>query len=248
MPGPRRADRCSTAARPACSSCSASATRRTASRSASTGRAATRGPGSRSSTRFPASARRGKRALIRHFGSAERLLEATRDELEGVPGRAAEGRAARSTPRCTRPAARDGRAPDRDRAAAPAGEDGGRPVVHVPAALRSGRDALRRRRPAVGARRGASAPGEAHRAPAGPWIQSLACSRACQRRADRRLRSHAPRRGAGGRGRIPLRSRSVGSRLRDRGGRGRPCATASTSSGSTRSWLLRTQTTLPRGV
>jgi excinuclease ABC subunit C len=27
-----------------------------------------------------------KRALIRHFGSPERLLEATRDELEGVPG------------------------------------------------------------------------------------------------------------------------------------------------------------------
>ena len=27
-----------------------------------------------------------KRALLRHFGSPERLLEASRDELEGVPG------------------------------------------------------------------------------------------------------------------------------------------------------------------
>jgi excinuclease ABC subunit C len=27
-----------------------------------------------------------RRALIRHFGSPERLLEATREELEGVPG------------------------------------------------------------------------------------------------------------------------------------------------------------------
>jgi excinuclease ABC subunit C len=27
-----------------------------------------------------------RRALVRHFGSAERLLEASRDELEGVPG------------------------------------------------------------------------------------------------------------------------------------------------------------------
>jgi excinuclease ABC subunit C len=27
-----------------------------------------------------------RRALIRHFGSAERFLEATQEELEGVPG------------------------------------------------------------------------------------------------------------------------------------------------------------------
>jgi excinuclease ABC subunit C len=27
-----------------------------------------------------------RRALLRHFGSAERLLEASREELEGVPG------------------------------------------------------------------------------------------------------------------------------------------------------------------
>ena len=27
-----------------------------------------------------------RRALLRHFGSAERLLEATQEELEGVPG------------------------------------------------------------------------------------------------------------------------------------------------------------------
>jgi excinuclease ABC subunit C len=27
-----------------------------------------------------------RRALLRHFGSAERVVAATRDELEGVPG------------------------------------------------------------------------------------------------------------------------------------------------------------------
>ena len=27
-----------------------------------------------------------RRALLQHFGSAERVLEATREELEGVPG------------------------------------------------------------------------------------------------------------------------------------------------------------------
>jgi len=27
-----------------------------------------------------------RRALLRHFGSAERLLEASQEELEGVPG------------------------------------------------------------------------------------------------------------------------------------------------------------------
>ena len=34
-----------------------------------------------------------RRALIRHFGSAERLLDASQEELEGVPGRAGEDRA-----------------------------------------------------------------------------------------------------------------------------------------------------------
>ena len=44
-----------------------------------------RGPRSRSSTRFPGVGPARKRALIRHFGSPERLLEAAREELEGVP-------------------------------------------------------------------------------------------------------------------------------------------------------------------
>ena len=55
--GPTRS--CSTRTRPACSCCSGSATRRTASRSASTASAAQRGRASRSSTRSRASARRG---------------------------------------------------------------------------------------------------------------------------------------------------------------------------------------------
>ena len=34
-----------------------------------------------------------KRALLKHFGSPEAVLGATREELEAVPGRAREGRA-----------------------------------------------------------------------------------------------------------------------------------------------------------
>jgi excinuclease ABC subunit C len=72
---------------PGCSCSSGSATRRTASRSASTGSGATRRRGARSSTTLSGN-RTGTsaRALLRHFGSAERLLEATQEELEGVPG------------------------------------------------------------------------------------------------------------------------------------------------------------------
>ena len=85
-PGPRPTRSCSAATRPGCSSCSGSATRRTASRSASTGSAARRGRAGRSSTTCRASARRGAARCCSHFGSAERLLEATQEELEGVPG------------------------------------------------------------------------------------------------------------------------------------------------------------------
>ena len=63
-----------------------SATKRTASRSASTGSAATRVRSPRSSTRSKESARRGAAHLLQHFGSAERFLAATQEELEGVPG------------------------------------------------------------------------------------------------------------------------------------------------------------------
>ena len=71
---------------PDCSCCSASATRRTASRSASTASAARRGRASRSSTRSRASARCGGARCSQHFGSTESVLAASQEELEGVPG------------------------------------------------------------------------------------------------------------------------------------------------------------------
>ena len=46
-----------------------------------------------------------RRALIAHFGDVARLLEASRAELEAVPGLPAEGRAERSTSTCTASAA-----------------------------------------------------------------------------------------------------------------------------------------------
>ena len=86
VPGHPAAGRCSIRRRPGFSSSSGSGTRRTGSRSAFTEHGGRRARRSRSSTRSRESARRGKRALIGHFGSPERLLAATRDELEGVPG------------------------------------------------------------------------------------------------------------------------------------------------------------------
>ena len=50
-----------------------------------------------------------RRALIQHFGSAERFLAASQEELEGVPG-SRRRRRARSTRSCTRPAGLAGRA------------------------------------------------------------------------------------------------------------------------------------------
>ena len=95
-PGQARSKRCSSPAGPsrscstrpptACSCCSASATRPTASRSAAIASAARGRRSSRSSTRCPGSGRARKRLLIEHFGTPERFVAATRDELEAVPG------------------------------------------------------------------------------------------------------------------------------------------------------------------
>ena len=71
--------------RPASSSCSASATRRTASRSGSTDSGATLRRESRSSTHCRRSVRAQARAHPA-FRSPERLLAASSEELEGVPG------------------------------------------------------------------------------------------------------------------------------------------------------------------
>ena len=83
---PRRADPAAARARRRCSSCSGSATRRTASRSRSTASAATPPRASRCSTSSRASGPARRRALLQHFGSAERVVAATQEELEGVPG------------------------------------------------------------------------------------------------------------------------------------------------------------------
>ena len=48
-----------------------------------------------------------RRALLRHFGSAERFLAASAGGARGRPGRAGEDGAARSTRSCTRPAGRE---------------------------------------------------------------------------------------------------------------------------------------------
>ena len=69
--GPTRS--CSPSTRRACSCCSGSATRRTASRSPSTASAATPPRASRCSTSSRASARRGGARCCSHFGSAERV-------------------------------------------------------------------------------------------------------------------------------------------------------------------------------
>ena len=49
-----------------------------------------------------------RRALLRHFGSAERVLAATRGGARGRARRAGEDARGRSTRSCTGPAARDG--------------------------------------------------------------------------------------------------------------------------------------------
>ena len=86
VPGPAATRSCSTATRRGSSCSSGSATRRTASRSASTASAATRRRASRSSTTLQGVGPARRRALLQHFGSAERFLAASQEELEGVPG------------------------------------------------------------------------------------------------------------------------------------------------------------------
>ena len=71
---------------PGCSSCSGSATRPTASRSVTIAGGGTRPRSRPSSTRSRASARHGGGRSCRHFGSAERFVAASQEELEGVPG------------------------------------------------------------------------------------------------------------------------------------------------------------------
>ncbi len=85
---PGRADPILLAARVArrCSSCSGSATRRTASRSRSTASAATPPLAASMFDQLEGVGPVRRRALLQHFGSAERVVEATREELEGVPG------------------------------------------------------------------------------------------------------------------------------------------------------------------
>ena len=72
--------------RRACSSCSASVTRRTASRSPSTASGATRAARESMFDQLEGVGPARRRALLQHFGSAERVVAATREELEGVPG------------------------------------------------------------------------------------------------------------------------------------------------------------------
>ena len=70
----------------ACGCCSGCATRRTASRSTSTAARRDQAMTARSSTSVSGVGPARKRALLRHFGSPERLLAASREELEAVPG------------------------------------------------------------------------------------------------------------------------------------------------------------------
>ena len=104
VPGRAGSDRAPAATRRACSCSSGSATRRTASRSASTGSVATRKARGSIFDEPPGVGPARRRALLRHFGSAERLLEATPGGARGRPGRAREDGARRSTRSCTRPA------------------------------------------------------------------------------------------------------------------------------------------------
>ena len=81
------------AARRACSSCSGSATRRTASRSPSIVSAATRRRAESMFDQLEGVGPARRRALLQHFGSAERVVGASQEELEGVPGVPARDRA-----------------------------------------------------------------------------------------------------------------------------------------------------------
>ena len=71
---------------PGSSCCSASATRPTGSRSGSTASAAAPRASTRSSTACPASGPARRRRLMLRFETADALVNATRDELESVPG------------------------------------------------------------------------------------------------------------------------------------------------------------------
>ena len=99
-PGASRCRSCSSARARRSSSSSGSATRRIGSRSATTGASAGRARWRRSSRRLPGVGPVRRRAIIRHFGSVERFLEASQEELEGVPGPTAEdgARALRAAP------------------------------------------------------------------------------------------------------------------------------------------------------
>ena len=85
VPG-RPSRSCCRATRRACSSCSESATRRTASRSPSTASGATRRRKESMFDQLEGVGPARRRALLQHFGSAERVVGASQAELEGVPG------------------------------------------------------------------------------------------------------------------------------------------------------------------
>ena len=87
------AGRCCPTTRPGCSCCSGSATRRTGSRSPSTASGATRRRASRCSTSSTGVGPARRRALLRHFGSAERVLSASAGGARGRARRPGEDRA-----------------------------------------------------------------------------------------------------------------------------------------------------------
>ena len=86
LPGRAEPVRAARALSRASSCCSGSATRRTGSRSRSTASAATRPSRESMFDQLEGVGPARRRALLRHFGSAERVLSATAEELEGVPG------------------------------------------------------------------------------------------------------------------------------------------------------------------
>ena len=85
-PGPLGAARPAPPTRRPRSCCSGSATRRTASRSSTTAAAATAAMTGSVLDELKGIGPARKRALLQHFGSPERFLAATREELEAVPG------------------------------------------------------------------------------------------------------------------------------------------------------------------
>ena len=104
VPGQPRPDRALARTRPGCSSCSGSATRRTASRSASTGSGARRAARGSIFDDLEGVGPARRRALLQHFGSAERLLAATPGGARGRARACRRRPRARSTRSCTRPA------------------------------------------------------------------------------------------------------------------------------------------------